>query len=301
MKKQIKRVTAVTLVLILILLNFWIFTKNMVKAEGANVENEGENDVSVELNQSVEKYFGLEEGKCLLQQKIIVTTNQDNLKKENEKLQIEVPKIDNKNPNFAVLLINGNKLDDQSYQYDQQTGKLETQIGENQNICNIYKVIYEYDQVNVEEKNTITLNTTAYVKIENKEEIQNSDTQDIELNVVGKNVSVEGNISKEIYKGYLYENKGNETDYQEDDIIEISSMENVKEIELQTSEPQYTYYTDENQENKIEMPVNDNIYFKKTWISQSNMKEVLGEDGQIIIQNQKDEIITQINKDTRNR
>ena len=301
MKKQIKRVTAVTLVLILILFNFWIFTKNMVKAEGANVENEGENDVSVELNQSVEKYFGLEEGKCLLQQKIIVTTNQDNLKKENEKLQIEVPKIDNKNPNFAVLLINGNKLDDQSYQYDQQTGKLETQIGENQNICNIYKVIYEYDQVNVEEKNTITLNTTAYVKIENKEEIQNSDTQDIELNVVGKNVSVEGNISKEIYKGYLYENKGNETDYQEDDIIEISSMENVKEIELQTSEPQYTYYTDENQENKIEMPVNDNIYFKKTWISQSNMKEVLGEDGQIIIQNQKDEIITQINKDTRNR
>lgn len=262
--------------------------------------NMPEEDLTITIEQGVEKFFEVEGEKSLLQQKIVVSANQNNLKRESERLQIEVPKIQDKNPILAILLVNGDKAEEQVYHYDEKMGKLEVQLGEeNQNASNTFKVIYGYEQINMEQSQKITLNTTCYTKIENKEEIQTNDTQDVEISKMGEKVSEEGTITKETYKGYLYEAKGNDTIYEENDYVEVSNMQNVEELKIEREEPQYTYYTGENQENRIVMPVQNNVYFQKTWISQENMKKVLGEEGKITIQNQNNEVIAEINKDTR--
>ena len=41
-----------------------------------------------------------------------------------------------------------------------------------------------------------------------EEEIEIQDEKKVEINPIGQKISIQGEITKEIYKGYLYEAKG---------------------------------------------------------------------------------------------
>lgn len=109
-------------------------------------------------------------------------------------------------------------------------------------------------------------------------------------------VSVQGEITKEVYKGYLYEAKENETTYNENYIIEISNLENIEEINLEQENEIYTYGENET---KTEIPTNGSTYFKQTIINKEQMLDILGEDGTITILNNQNETIELLTKDSK--
>ncbi len=65
-----------------------------------------------------------------------------------------------------------------------------------------------------------------------------------------KNISIQGEITKGVYKGYLYEAKENKTNYEENYIIEISNTQNVEAMNISKEKEVFTYEV-EMEEGKI--------------------------------------------------
>ena len=308
-KKRTGKIIIFCLIAILMLSAFLVET-NIVKAteivgEGQKFNAGEEVSVEVQLEQSVEKYFNITENQFLLQQKIIVSTNQGTVKKEKERLQIVAPEILETKPELAILLVDGKKANEKCYTYDAEKGELNIEVDNNTGIPSVYKVVYGYNEITAEQQE-IKLNTKAYTKFENiDEEKEAIDEKTLTIEPMGEKVSVEGKITNEVYKGYLYESKENETIYQEDYVIEISNMQEIENIKITNEAREYTYYqktvnkrTKEETEDRIGVQVKDNVYFKTTEINKDNMIEVLGEEGKIVLKNQNDEVLAEITKDS---
>lgn len=217
------------------------------------------------------------------------------MKKEKERVQIKAPKLQDKTPQSVVVLINGKRLENNYYNYDATNSELNIEITEN---IGTYRIIYTYSEMNVREEN-LQLDTKAYSKFENiEEEIQTQDEQVITIKSTGEKISIQGEITKEVYKGYLYEGKENETTYDENYIVEVSNTQNVEEIKISKEKEVYSYTIGEEERNKIENDTNQSTYFKQTMINKSQMLSMLGQDGTITIQNAQDEVIQQLTKDS---
>ena len=82
---------------------------------GINTRAMWTDDVEIETDQTIEKYFALgEEGKdgVLLQEALKVNVKNDILPRENENIKINVPNIENEKPKSVTILLNGNKLEE---------------------------------------------------------------------------------------------------------------------------------------------------------------------------------------------
>ena len=128
---------------------------------------------------------------------------------------------------------------------------------------------------------------------------------EIDLKQIGENVSVKGEITNQIYKGYMYNGGEKETEYNEKYNIEISNKENVEKVELTNEKEVYTKYdkytnseTKEEEEKVTEYDSKNNIFYKQIAINKTNMMKMLGENGKVIIKNDKDEILAEFTKDT---
>ena len=297
-------------VITMLMLSAYFVGANIVKAteivgEQRRFNTAEEAAVEVGIEQNIEKYFDLAEGQVLLQQKIVVSTNSEAVKKEKERLQIVAPEILEIKPELAILLVDGKKADEKCYAYDAEKGELNIEVDNNTGIPSVYKVIYGYSEIVAEQKE-IKLNTKVYTKLENIEkEKETVDEKILTVEPIGEKVSIDGKITNEVYKGYLYEAKENETIYKENYEIEISNMQEVEEIKIANEAREYTYYqknvdkkTKEETIDRIAVQVKDNVYFKTTEINKDNMKEILGEEGKIIIKNQNDEVLAKITKDS---
>lgn len=204
--------------------------------------------------------------------------------------------LQGKEPENVVILSDGEILEKQYYEYNIPNMELNIQTT-NKN-TKTYKIIYNYPEIKPIEEN-IELSTKATTKFENiEEEIEAENQQEITLQQTGEKVSIEGEITKEVYKGYLYEAKENETIYKENYILEISDTQNIEEININKEKEKYTYYLDDETETKIENDTNQSTYFKQTTINKQQMLKLLGEDGIITIKNAQDEPIGQISKDS---
>lgn len=177
----------------------------------------------------------------LLQQKIIINASRNELEKENERLKIRVPILQDERPEIVNVLADGTLVEDSFCHYDAQNNQLNIEI--NQNV-RVYKIIYGYQDM-VSEQQEIQLYTGAYTKFENEEVIEAQDEKTVEINPIGEKISVEGEITKEVYKGYLYEAKDNTTNYSENYIIEISNTQNIEEINLTKEKEVFTYQVGE--------------------------------------------------------
>jgi len=307
-KKRTEKIIIFGLITMLIV-SACFLEANIVKATEIVGEqqkfNVGEEEpIEVEIEQSIEKYFNIGENQVLLQQKIVASTNRE-VNKEKEKLQIVAPEIKETKPELAILLVDGKKADEKYYDYDAEKGELNIELDNNTGIPSVYKVIYGYKEITAEQQE-IKLNTKVYTKFENvDEEKETIDEKILAIQVVGEKVSVEGKITNEAYKGYLYEAKENETIYQEDYVVEISNMQEIENINIANETREYTYYqknidkrTKEETEERIAVQIKDNVYFKTTEINKENMIAILGEYGKIILKNQNDEILAEITKDS---
>lgn len=306
-EKSIKQIIMLCFISILVLGTSWTKSNRVIATEIAGEEpnstlaGEVEEPIQIEMNQSIEKYFDIGEEQVLLQQKIVVTTNKSENHKEEEKLQIMVPVLQGKMPETAILLVNGERVNQSLVNYDAQNGKLDIDITKEVGITNwdlaveTYKILYEYTGITAEPQE-VTLYTTVNTKIEEKEEVQATDEKTITLNPIGEAVSIQGEITQEIYKGYLYEAKDNATSYDENYRLEISNFQNVEEVSISREKENFVYYVEGE---KVEQDTNGSTYFTKTLIQKEDMIRILGEEGSITIQNEQGEIIAELTKDTQ--
>ena len=102
MKKATNKLIVLTLVVVLLLLNFLPIGINLSLAA-----EEKEEETKVNLEQAVEKYFGIGETGAILQQSLKVDLNKDEFVKENESLEILAPEIQGVKPEEVNILLNG--------------------------------------------------------------------------------------------------------------------------------------------------------------------------------------------------
>ena len=309
MKKiAIRNLIIIVLVSVLTILDVLIVGIKGVKAaqeeNGQEYEETSQNqELEVILDQKIKKYFELENGQKLLEQEINVSLNQENQIKENEKIEVVAPTIQNQIPEIAIVILNGVKLDSATYNYDAKKGTLEINISKDLALTNFgnqtekYQVIFGYNEIEVKETENIELNTKVFEKVENKEEITKEDKRAIELKPQGESVSIEARITKEIYKGYMYQGTQKETPYMEEYNIEVSNMQDVNELTI-TNEKEV--YTKSENEEKIENEAR-NIIIKSTSINKEDFLRILGEEGKIKIEipNLDNNETLEITKDTK--
>lgn len=259
-------------------------------------------ETDVNLSQSIEKFIGLGDNGVLLQQNIITTVIDDKLPREQETLEINVPVIEEQKPKEIYALLNGEKVESANINYDENTNLLRLQNADfvttdNQtlwgNAENEYQIIYIYPSEIGEENKTIQLNTTLNTKLFTKDEIQKQDMQEVEISKTGSLVNIEKDINLEqIYKGYLYANTQNEITFTEDEKLNISYTESIENIELDTLENQFV------NADGVEFSASNSISYKGLIVNKANIIEMLGQDGNITIQDENNTVIAVINAAT---
>jgi len=274
---------------IAMILSVWIKVNIVIATE------EYKEDVAdIQVHQNIDKYFHVTDKQVLLQQRILIDSNEKDAKIESEKLQINVPIIQDRKPKTVNVLANGKKVENQYCYYDTQKNQLNIKIEQD---VKIYKIIYEYEDINAK-KQEVQLYTKVHTKFENAREVEVQDEKVVEIEPIGENISIQGEITKGVYKGYLYEAKENETNYEENYIIEISNTQNVEAMNISKEKEVFTYEVEmEEGKDKVEMSTNDSLYYTQTIINKEQMLDILGEEGQILIQNGQGETIAVFTKD----
>lgn len=250
-------------------------------------------ETDVSLTQNIEKYINMED-KILLQQSVKTEINANALPRENESLTINAIELDKIKPETVSVILNGKKLENNEVNYDINTGVINinhaTKGFWSEN-SNIYKIIYEYSNLNFGNKEVI-LNTTAKTKLYTQEEIVKHDEQKLNIQEMGNIVSISKEATNQLYKGYLYANSSNETIYRENNIIEISDYQKVNNIEIKTTN---SYFVDENGKN---YNANNITIFKTVSINKEMLLEYFGQNGYINIKNENGEIIDRVDNTT---
>ncbi len=259
-------------------------------------------ETDVTLSQNIEKFIGLGENGVLLQQNIITNVVDDKLPREQEILDVHVPVIEEQKPEEIYVLLNGEKLEGTNVNYDQNTNILKIQNTnlitsdnkinwENSEIK--YQIIYIYPAEIGEKNRNIQLNANLSTKLFTKDEIQKQDIQELEVSRTGNIVNIEKNIDLEqIYKGYLYANTQNQITFTEDEKLNISYTESIENIELETLENKFVNADGE------EFSAGNNVTYTGLVVNKANMLEMLGQDGNITIQDENNTVIAVINAAT---
>ena len=255
----------------------------------------------ISLEQSVEKFYNVSEDQVLLQQKVVVN-REKNQKLEKEDIEVVSPMIQEKNAQIVTILVNGNRLEDNSYQYDAQTGILTLSIANEEQLSyinqeqDVYQFIFGYLNMEPLEAQTIDLAVHINTKYENFDQIATNKEDSLEISApLGQSISLEGKISSEIAKGYMYQGNQIDTEFAEEYKIEVSNLQGFDQIVIYNAEENYTYmYNEQTIVNNAE----GNTYFMDTYIAKEDMLKFLGEDGKITIKDVNGVILAEVNKDT---
>ena len=279
--------------------------ENNITISGNYSEEEGKNEevssqiktrmiwrhsTDVSLSQNVDKYINLT-NKVLLQQSITTSVQDNKLPRENESLEVTVPVLDNQKPSTVRVLLNGDKMQDDKVVYNSESGTVQI----NNDIRNTwglqnntYKVIYEYENVEFTNKN-ISLNTRMTTKLYTQDDVIKSDAQNIEVSPVGNVVSIEKQTTDSKYKGYLYANSSNLTEYDELEKVEISNESEVSNIDI--SEDQENFLDG----NGNQFDIKSKTVYLETMFNKDNLVNLLGQDGAVTITDSSNNVLSVIN------
>ena len=259
-------------------------------------------DENITLSENIEKCVDLKDNQMLLEQNIISKIEQGELPRENESLKIAVPEISNEKPTNVKVIFNGSKIEDSNISYDNKNGELKINVIANKdendntiwskNKTNVYKVIYLYDNVSKENVSKVKLKTEMNTKVFTKDVISNKAEDEIEVNLNGNLVSIQKNIIPGVYKGYMYANSQNRTEYKENNTVEISNIDNIQNLKIYTDN---TYFEDGN---NTKYDANNLIKYEETYLNKNKMMEIFGEDGYINVKNATGNTIQTIDKNT---
>lgn len=279
MKKtiQIKMLIGIIAILLISIIVLGIDSKKINTILSGMIQSfagEKEED-NIEMKQEIEKYFVTEDS-TILQQKIELTEKKTQAKQESQKVEINIPEMQEEIPNSVTILKNGEKIDESKYVINQDSKKIEINSQEQENTT--YKIIYKYSKLDRVEQ-TIELNTRVSYKLEDQDESGFADSKSVNLQeYIGSNISYIENYKSDIYKGNLYEKK-NETGYMQNYNLEISDANDIEKIHIKEESNEKTYY-------------------KQTLLNKDNLINILGEDFEIHIKKDENEEITTLNKDT---
>ena len=259
-------------------------------------------DENITLSENIEKCVDLKDNQMLLEQNIISKIEQGELPRENESLKIAVPEISNEKPTNVKVIFNGSKIEDSNISYDNKNGELKINVIANKdendntiwskNKTNVYKVIYLYGNVSKENVSKVKLKTEMNTKVFTKDVISNKAEDEIQVNLNGNLVSIQKNIIPGVYKGYLYANSQNRTEYKENNTVEISNIDNIQNLKIYTDN---TYFKDGN---NTKYDANNLIKYEETYLNKNKMMEIFGEDGYINVKNATGNTIQTIDKNT---
>lgn len=251
-------------------------------------------EVDANIDQEIEKYIDLGNGKTLLEQKITTTVVDDKLPRKNENIEIQVPALDGQVADSIYVLLNGSKLEDEKVKYDKESGKLEIAnetSGTWSSSINKYKIIYNYKDVEFGEK-TITLNSKLTCNLYTGKKIEKENEQTLEISAKGSVVSIDKQATDKIYKGYMYANVANETTLKEVNNIEISD---IKTSNIEISDEKEVFVDGNNNQ----YATNNSVIYKSTQINKQEFEFIFGENGVIVFADNNGNEIARITKDTQ--
>ncbi len=278
LKSKIKYI----LILVLLLLSAVLASKWLPKSSLANDAKE------IEIEAHLDKYINYEiekdEKGTMIEYQIKHTPIEDN---QNSQIEVKVNTIDELYPTY-VKVINKQNGTEKKSEYNKETGTITIET-EKQN--NEYVIICNYNTYTGEEKErelTLQVNTKTTIKQENEEDIVKEENKTFSAKIsknVGELTSIDYQ-TEEIYNGYMKSNQINETDYN-------TTYKEKQEITI--SKKSY--------QDKLEIVENNtfnenNLIYKSTKITKDNLNNLLGENGELEIFNQNQELIETINKDT---
>ncbi len=257
------------------------------------VKNSWKQSTDVVLEQNIEKYINVGQN-TIIQQSITTTINNNKLPRQNEIITVQAIEIDNTKPTEVTVLLNGGKLDSNSFNYNEEDGILtinNTEHGYWGDATNRYKIIYKYSNMEFINRN-IKIKASMQSKLYTQDVINKQDEQDIEIQEKGKVITASKVATHQMYKGYMYANSTNETTYQENNTIEISDVDSIDNIKMETTN---SYFTDENSK---KYDANNINIFKTTSIDKSKFVEYFGTDGYIDIKDNNGVVIQRIDNNT---
>ena len=217
---------------------------------------------------------------------------------ETDKIEIETPKIENKNPERVEVemmeesVINGKKIEEGEWEYREEEGKVVVEIkneAEENKVTwkregsNKIIITYVYDTEAEIERQEIELKSEIKLYDRNKTVITGGYRQEIIEENKDNIVRVEVRNSEDnIYKGKIQE--GIEREITEEVGIEVTAEGIAEKIEIE----------EDNSEINLR-----NVYARRTIMRKEEVDEILGETGRIIIYNaDTGEVISTIDKNT---
>ena len=247
----------------------------------------------VKIAQNVEKFININ-GKTILQQYVITSVEDNKLPRENEILNVIAPDLDGNKPNNVEVLLNDENITEDKVSYNKGTGIVEIK-NESKGIWsaqeNRYKLIYEYENIEFTNKN-INLNTNIRTKLYTQNEMIKNDVQNIEISPIGNVVSLEKQTTDSKYKGYLYANSSNLTQYDEIEKVEISNEAEINNINI-TQEGEN--FLDEYGNN---FDISSKTVYLGTIFNKKNIIDLFGENVEIRITDINNNVLSIINKET---
>ena len=323
-KKFLRELMMISLILFLVVLSILIFTGQIVHAEESSINAEPI------LEGVLEKYINYnisEEDKGTLIQYHLRTgidykeESEVFPVKENE-TNIQVGKIDNQYPYDVKLIMNqtettnGNIDDnytDASYNpdtgvvtiyihnQDENGNTISDKIPDSNSRDDYVLICYYHTYADNPVEREVSLNISSKITLftdENKEIHAEGELKNTVAENIGDITSIEHN-TEDIYNGFMKSNVINQTEYntQYADIIkvDISKKEAHQKVEI-TEENTYVRTNDE--EIIEELGNHNQLTYKTTKFEKQNIVDLLGEDFQIDILDENDNVLVTINKDT---
>ena len=247
----------------------------------------------VQMEEKIEKYapYNTEEHTgIIVEQRINAQIKDGVLPIAESNIEITVPKIQNIMPQINIRKEGNTNLLENEWTYNKETGKLiikETNLPNEQGQIDWitkeeYIITYRFENASMQEEQTFTTKASSNIQVYNGETKNLTAKMQKEnklTETIGQIIEINTKINEEkLSKGYLYTNLENteklEIPFTTNYAINISYKDVADQIILNTNQEQW------NMQNQKELV---NTYIKNISITRENFKNILGEEGSIVI------------------
>lgn len=305
LKNIVTKISASIIALYMVLGNFSIAGIGLAEVIAEDIQTP-----QITIEQSIQKYVQYSRGEyqgAVVQTSVKISevcSQETYLPLRNINLEIKAPTINGILPTRVnvitskTMLTNGQENGKTNQSYDSTTGLLnvsyENQADKDGNIYSEYKenakdefeIIYIYSkEAYVESAAKYELEQTVKAKVEYKSENgtlkveKQSIIKQEETENVGDIADYSVTYASEIYKGYMYTNESNKTNYATDyktiSTLSVINSEIINKVNLELGKSKYTYTSNEGEKELS----TDTIVYKSSKISEDDFNKLFGKDG----------------------
>lgn len=284
---KIRKAMALILIITILMINSLNLLNGIVVAYDENQEvqeddrfNQLIENIDTEVKQEVVKFTKVNENSVLLQQNVMVKSNNSELPKEKEEIEVVVPELDTIKPSNIAVIHNGNYLESK---YDADTNKLSIVNETNVNIEDkatygngedLYKIIYTYEgQVEVKERSQ-NFGVNVKTKFHKKEDVvEKNISEDITIKETQEFLT--GNLSgtQELPKQYFTIETAKKAYIEENNVLEIVNTQDTKDISIELGETKFV----DTKNKEIEA----STFLESTSINKEQFRKIFGEEAKL--------------------